>query len=601
MRRVIAAALVCWLAGPFVPLPAVAAPSAAADSSRTAADEQSWLGRFLHSYFGRSARSGAGLQGRAEQLVDRYAEFSGRTIEVVIVNPVLRFDGDLVDGQEISWGGLMGLTAPLWTYTRESVVRQYLLFRTGDRLDPFKLADSERMLRRLDYMNDVRILILPIEGTDGSVAVVVETRDRWPFGVTGAVINTDRYEASFFLTNGLGAGLRFENMLLVNRQREPQVGYRGSLGKENLAGTFIDARLEYEDSWRQLRRAAAVERNAVHPAIRLVGGLAGQHVEDRDNGDVPRTYDLEDAWVGRVFQLGIDDPFAAADRGGRRQTLTPALGFSQLDFLERPEVSRDTLRAYHDRRDYMVGLTYENLVDLKTSYLFRMGETEDLPDGYTLKGTLGYEDGEYLDRGLGYALADFVDVTGGGQIRWFELGGGGFLRDDSFEDGLLEGRTGWISPLLGQGRWRHRYYAQLQYLLGINRTAGGGVVLGNRSGIRDLPDDAVYGDQRLVLNLESRLFTPWRIGGFDTMLFWYGDLGVAGGEPDPIFQQTFYGSLGLGLRVSNPELVLPTFEFHVGAVRLADRTEVAFAFDLGDRSSTVVEMPGVRPRTISYR
>ena len=602
MRRVLAAALVGWLAVPSVPAVAQDAPAPAPVQAPDKREDSNWIGRFLHTYFGRPARSGAALQGRTEQLVERYMAYAGRTIEVVIVNPVLRFDGDLADGQEVSRGGLEGLASPLWTYTRESTVRQYLLFDTGDRLDPFKLADSERMLRRLEYINDVRILVLPIEGAEGSVAIVVETRDRWPLVVTGEIINTDRYEASLSWTNGLGVGLRFDNRLLVNRAGDPQVGYRGGLGKENLAGSFIDTRVEYEDSWRVLRKAAEVERRAAHPAIRGVGGISGQFVDDRENDDVPRSFEQGDIWAGRVFQLDIGDPFRAAARGGRRQTLTPALGITAVDYLDRPaEVSRDTLRAYHDRRLYLAGLTYENLADLKTSYLFRMGETEDLPDGYTLKGTFGYENGEFMDRALGYGVADFVAVAGSGGISWFELGFGGYLREQAFEDGLLDTRAGWISPLLGEGRWRHRYYAQLHYLLGINRTSGRGVVLGGRSGIRDLPDDVVYGDQRLVLNLESRVFTPWRIGGFDTMFFGYGDLGVAGGESDAIFQQTIYSALGLGVRISNAEIVMPTIEFHVGVARFLDETEVVFAFDVGDRNSTVVGMPGVRPGTIAYR
>jgi len=562
--------------------------------------ERSWLQRTLLRYFGRAPRTGDALDGRTEQLVDRYSAFAGRTIEVVIVYPVLRFDEDLDGAGTVSWSRLTRLAKPLWSYTRESVVRQYLLFGRGDRIDPFRLADSERMIRQLEYMNDARILVLPIEGGDGSVAVIVETMDRWPLGVAGNVHTRDRYDASIYSSNVAGVGLRFDNELLVHRGRDPDVGYHGTLRKENLAGTFVDANLEYEDSWRVLRRAGGVERRPVHPAIRWLGGLHLEHADLRDNGGVPSVYDRNEIWIGRGYQLGVRDPFAAAARDSRRRILTPAVSGGDVHFHDRPEVSRDTLRGYHDRRTYLAGLTYELRRDLKTSYLYRMGETEDIPDALVLKATVGYEDGEYLRRTLGYLVATRVTADPAGRITWLEAGFGGYLRERVFEDGALALRAAYITSLLGQGRWRHRFFSQISYLLGINRSVGG-IALGDRSGVRDLPNSEVLGDQRLVLKLESRLFTPWRVIGFDTMLFGYADVGAIGGEDDPILQQKIYSSLGFGVRVHNADLVIPTIELRMGVVQNVDSRAFRLSFDLGNMAYPEIRLPGVRPGGVSYQ
>ncbi|MFO7609382.1 MAG: hypothetical protein R6X35_09340 [Candidatus Krumholzibacteriia bacterium] len=601
MARLLAAVLACWLAAGAGP---ATAPAQAQDQEGKAADwergvrqERAWLGRTLHRFFGRAPRSGAELAGRAEELVARYARYAGRPIEVVIVHPVLRFASGADAAVASDRGALERLATPLWSYTRESVVRQYLLFAAGDRLDPFRLADSERMLRQLEYMNDVRLLVVPI-GDGESVAVVVETRDRWPLGVTGDIVDRDRYEGGVFWTNGLGVGLRLDNKLLVHRERDPEVGYRGYLAKQNVAGTFVDAVAAYENSWRELRRGLAIERRAVHPAIRWVGGWSWERTDDRDNEGLLREFDRDDAWLGRVIPL---DRRRTAT-GGRRRVLTPALGLTATDFHSRPAtVSRDTLRDYHDGRTWLFSLTWASLTDYRTSYLFRMGETEDLPGGLVLKASAGYEDGEFLRRTPLFVEGAYVGVAAGGEVAWCDLAGGGFLREGVFEDGLATARLGYITPLAGAGTWRHRTYAQLAYLLGINRTRGAGVVLGDRSGVRGLSNTEVRGDQRLVLKLETRVFTPWRVLGFDSMLFGFGDLGLAGGEDDPLLEQKAYASLGLGVRVANPDLVLPIFEVRAGLLTNVDEPGFALAFDLGNQSYPEIELPGPRPRRVPYR
>jgi hypothetical protein len=127
------------------------------------------------------------------------------------------------------------------------------------------------------------------------------------------------------------------------------------------------------------------------------------------------------------------------------------------------------------------------------------------------------------------------------------------------------------------------------------------VILGDRTGIRDLPNAVVRGDQRLVLNLESRLFTPWRIIGFDTMLFGYADVGAIGGEQDPIFQQKIYSSLGLGVRVHNADLVIPTIELRVGVVQNVEDRAFSLSFDVGNLAYPEIRLPGVRPGGLSYQ
>jgi len=59
--------------------------------------------------------------------------------------------------------------------TREQTIRLDLLFAVGDRCDPRRLAETERLLRARPYLRSAQVTAVP--RPDGGVTIVVETRD----------------------------------------------------------------------------------------------------------------------------------------------------------------------------------------------------------------------------------------------------------------------------------------------------------------------------------------------------------------------------------------------------------------------------------------
>jgi hypothetical protein len=599
-RRVQRAILTAAFLGAVLAAPALAQiaddDSLAQAWEEDLARQQGWLQRTLHRYFGRAPLTGDELSGRAKQTVEAFAVHAGRPIEVVIVQPVLRFAAEAADTNS-SEAWLSSLARRAGTYTREGVVRQYLLFARGDALDPYSLADSERLLRQLPYINDARLVVIPVGGATEGVAVIVEYRDRWPYGVTGKIKTRDRYEASLYTTNLAGAGLLLDNKIIRNNLGEPENGYRGRLAKANLAGTFIDAAVEFEDSWQELDRRVQFQRRAVHPAIRFVGGASWQDTRNRDNGGVPRRLKQSGGWLGRVFQLTSDRSYAS----GARRTLTPAVSYFRNRFTDRPVTGPDTNRAYHHSRIWLGGLTYQKITDYKTSYLYRMGEVEDIPSGMALQLSAGYEHGEHRGRTVGFIDAGAVVVRDRGDVIVGDLAYGGYLRDRRIEDGLLDLRLGYATPLLGGGRYRHRTYVWLRYTLGVNRTGSAELALGDGSQVRSLTSPGVRGNQRLMSSLEYRLFTPWSLLGFRIMDFGYVDAGAVGDERDAILTGKIYTSYGLGVRLYNPDLVLPTVEIRAGLIQDVDGRGFHWALDLGNLVFPEFRLPGVQPRRVAFR
>jgi hypothetical protein len=84
--------------------------------------------------------------------------------------------GELFD-EGISHGGFFRAANALHVQTRPSLIRRLLLFHEGDSYDPEKLAETERNLRRLDFLSEVAITTTT--QPDGTVDILVRTSDAW--------------------------------------------------------------------------------------------------------------------------------------------------------------------------------------------------------------------------------------------------------------------------------------------------------------------------------------------------------------------------------------------------------------------------------------
>lgn len=83
----------------------------------------------------------------------------------------------LFDAAEVSRGGFYRIAEKLQVNSRETLIREFLLFQEGDELDDAKLHETERNLRQLDFLRSVSVTAGPSH--DGVVDVVVDTEDAW--------------------------------------------------------------------------------------------------------------------------------------------------------------------------------------------------------------------------------------------------------------------------------------------------------------------------------------------------------------------------------------------------------------------------------------
>src|SRR5882762_2317501 len=110
--------------------------------------------------------------------------------------------------------------------TRDWVIRNSLFIKENTALNPFKLADNERLIRSLNYIQDARILVNFLPDNQDSVDLVVVVKDLFSIGgelgslgVAPTSIRGNISEANF-----LGMGQRIQGGVILEQTRNPTFG-----------------------------------------------------------------------------------------------------------------------------------------------------------------------------------------------------------------------------------------------------------------------------------------------------------------------------------------------------------------------------------------
>lgn len=454
---------------------------------------------------------------------------------------------DLSDPREDR--ALYRLSNRLHIETHPDLIRQQLLFKTGDAFSVRLLKESERILRSARFFYDANIT--PIRYADGKVDLLVTTRDVWSLN-PGVSYGRRGGKTTF--------GIELEELNLLGHGVGLAVSYKSGVDRDvrqldfvdrHLLGTHLQLLASYAnnsdgDEWQfglerpfyalDSRWSGGVQlgqRDRIDPLYRL--GEVDQQFRERSNtaeifGGI--SHGLQDGWVQRwLWGLTLDeqrfdplpDASATALLPADRDLVYPWMGWELVedDF---------DVRRNHDQ----------------------IGRTEDVFFGTRLQARLGYS-----SNGLG-ADRDAL-IYSASADRGFQLSPRTTLTFTSRLNGRWE--DGRVADLLVDTRTRYYFEQDEHWLFFANLDASYGrnldldhqVMIGGDNGLRGYPLNYQSGDRRARFTLEQRYFTDWypfrlfRVGG---AIFF--DAGRTWGED--VLNTPNFGMLkdvGIGLRLGN--------------------------------------------------
>jgi hypothetical protein len=495
---------------------------------------------------------------------DPLIKFKGkiiRNIEIIRLDP---FGTDINNVTLEQANILLKAGNKLHIKTTKYALRNQFLFKTGDPLDPVAIKETERIIRQSGYIKDAKIVVNPIPGVRDTVNLTVITQDVWTINGNGSVGSTFA-RLRLVDKNFVGSGQQVENSINLDFYGTPLLDLVGSYSVPNIKKTFISGTVYYKINALSHYEGISFNRQFYTGVTKWAGGInilrsvssltfnAGSITEFSR----PLTYNLEDVWLGRSFQIarGKSDE----DRSSRLVLTSRVFRF---DYNQRPDLSLDPMRNYRNSILYLSSIGYSNRLYYKDRNIFRFGYTEDVPQGRLVALIGGKEHMELYDRwysGIKSAAGEHLNRFG-----YLSLGieYGTYFRDKRVEKSVFNSDLTYFTDIEQFGRWGMRQFIYSRYTIGAARDKNERININNE--LYGFRSDPVSGTSKLLVNIQNVVYTPIRFIGFQFALVGFVGFGLLGDDNRPLFHSQLYQAYGLGLLVRNENLVVNTFELSFG-------------------------------------
>jgi hypothetical protein len=497
-----------------------------------------------------------------------FTEYKGKVIRSVTTQE-LGFEKVISDTTNfINHYGSKILNA-LHTNTYDWVIRHNLFIKKGSRLNPYMLSDNERYLRSLEFIQDARVVVKPIEGTIDSVDVVVITKDL--FSITGSLdfSGVDRQRITAGESNLAGAGQKVQITALHDVNRFPKFGYNFMYSKNSILHSFITGTVGYSliNNDRTGRDNVSsfylqLSRPLVSPYSHFAGGLDVRFNQSYNLYNTPDSlfYNYKNAsidiWTG--YNIGLKR--LLKNNNNRNRTFIAAR-YIKNQFAQKPfQIGESFNSLFNNTHAFLSEITFFKQEFYKTNYIYGFGTTEDVPYGYNIALTAGWYKQLELARPYFGINANKYIATEKGKFMQIFIRSGVFINKGMFQDASILAGGSLYSRLYLFSHFKMRQYLKYSYTRLYNSVVYDPLRIDNSLGLRYFNADSVRGSQRMSLYAETFFFPKYRLLGFQLAPFVFGDASLLTGQNDLFLKSDLYTGIGAGIRARNVNLIFSTAE-----------------------------------------
>ena len=500
---------------------------------------------------------------------DIFRKYNGRFIRHITYNQ-LGFEKRVNDTTTVRTNIGTRLMTRFHSMSKDWVIHDNLFTHEGDMVDAYKIADNERYIRTLPFMQDALIRLIPVKGHPDSVDMEVITRDVFSVGGKIDVSSTHHIKAAINDGNFLGMGQKLEFTGLLDQERYPKFGHQFTYEKYNVKGSFIDAMVgysvmypnKYDDREEEDNIFLQLNKALVSPYSKTAGGLQISYAESYNRYPSVRPDTAFYKYANYTFDVwgGYNLASKKLLHSEVRDRRFLAARYARIDFNQVPvQVGNRIDLKFNDVEMALASMTFFRQDFYKTNYVYGFGITEDIPYGYNIAVTAGWYRQLQLNRpytGIkaeGYAISDHEDFY----RYFFRLAS---FYNHGFEDaGLLVGGS-WFSRLMNYGRYKARNFISLSYTHLFNTVTNEPLRIDNPFGLQYFSYQYIYGYDRIGTNLETTVFLPYKLWGFKFAPFANINISVITPPNQHFFKSDLYSGIGAGFRTRNENLVFGTIE-----------------------------------------
>lgn len=565
------------------------------------ADKNYFTRKLYGLFFRRQDIEVAGRVFTKTDATEKFVQYAGKKIGSIELIKLKAFGQSIFDTtiQPTTW--IEKSSNSLHIRTASFIIRNNLLFKEGDVIQPIDLAESEQLLRNLSFIEDARIVINQnLDST--SVDVKVITKDKWSIGFDMQVNNVHSTDFQIYDKNLGGLGILANGYLYRDDQLYDVWGQKCELRLPNIGGSFIQGNIWYRQGQSYRSFAVNFKRDFYASKAKFAGGVgiinSSEPYKYKSIDSVSQIdYRSYDFWLGRSIRISRRSIIKAPNN------LVLAVRYVNRDYYERPEVKENKNYFFHNKEYYLAGIsvTHQNLY--KANLIYGFGSTEDIPTGFGVHATSGVEHGEFENRiYLGNELSGAKIANWGYFFASARVGG--FISSlNEIQQITLNVRSTYFSNLFSISRLDMRQFVRVDYTRGIDRIEGEGelLFLDRNHGIRGLTSPLMSGTTRLVCNLETVAFSPLFVFGFRFAFFGFCDFGAIGPTDKSLIGDQPFSGFGLGVRIRNENLVFNTFQFRLGYYPIIpEKADVAYWLISGQQNSVFENFRAKEPQILPF-
>jgi len=479
--------------------------------------------------------------------------YAGRVIRIKEIIRLNAFGTNIDNPSENDPSRPEKLLNSSYTKTKRLILNKYLLFKEGDTISPLSLADNERLLRELPFIDDARITILPVDSNLVDVAIIV--REKYPYG---AEVRIDDVKSGMIRAYDRNfAGLAHELSIAMpydfNEYKYPGFGIKYSI--RNIASSFSDLDLEFNDGLGTTIIGGLFSREFITSETKYAWSATVRMTLTSEDLDtmllpVPLRFTWNDYWAARSFML-------------ERNSVTRLIisgRFMHNNVFRRPVIDDFSYYRLQNYKLVTGSLALSSQRFINTSLIYSYGRTEDIPYGYMVELLGGREKNEFkwrtyagLKVSYGNIFTRFGYIYGGAAVS-------SFYNQGNTEQGMISASLRYFTPLIPAGRSKMRTFVNAYYTRGFNRYTDECLYLRNSNLVRGFRNDSISGGTRLAFSLEPVLLINRAALGFRFAVFAFADYGLLVREG--FFDGGYYSvaALGAGIRIRNDQLVMNTLQ-----------------------------------------
>lgn len=488
---------------------------------------------------------------------DNFKEYAGKKIRKIQIQRLNVFGADVNNPGYYHPHGAERLLNNTHINTNESIIKKYLLFSEGDTISPLLLSDNERIIRQLPYIDDARIIIVPVSSEDADIVVV--TKDVYSLGGDLTIRNRNSGTAKVFEKNIFGMGHEFEVDVPYSKGASDSPGIGLNYNVKNIQKSFVDLNLNFYNALGKRTYGASLSKSLLSSTTKYAGGVFIGQTFTTENLDTlliaqPLKYTYQDYWLMRSFLI---------DKESVTRIIT-GLRYTDNNVFQRPLISPN---SYHSLQKYkfLIGSAAFSMQKyFKTNLIYSYGRTEDIPEGIMLQLSEGVEINEFKNRtysGINLSYGHFYNDLG---YLNTSAGFGTYFKEHHTDQGVLSLSLNYFSNLVYAGSMKIRNFVNIDYTRGFDRNTEEYLSIEKKNGFAGFSNDSLRGTQRIVLDLESVFFNPINIYGFRFAFFGFADVGFLAGTAEVVSKGRALTGIGLGIRIRNDNLVFRTFQIRLG-------------------------------------